>query len=140
MSQIFAAPVADATRRCTRRRVRPAMSDDRPTVRILGTHGVPANYGGFETAAENVARYLVDHGWRAIVYCQTDHEGPIYEDVWDGIERVNVSVPSLGWLGTAKFDWLSIRHAVEHRDVCLTFGYNTGVFNVLQRLHRVPNV
>jgi glycosyltransferase involved in cell wall biosynthesis len=116
------------------------MSDDRPTVRILGTHGVPANYGGFETAAENVARYLVDHGWRAIVYCQTDHEGPIYEDVWDGIERVNISVPNLGWLGTAKFDWLSIRHAVKHRDVCLTFGYNTGIFNVLQRLHRVPNV
>jgi glycosyltransferase involved in cell wall biosynthesis len=87
-----------------------------------------------------VARYLVDHGWRAIVYCQTDHEGPIYEDVWDGIERVNISVPNLGWLGTAKFDWLSIRHAVEHRDVCLTFGYNTGIFNVLQRLHRVPNV
>lgn len=118
----------------------PELPDDRPTVRILGTHGVPANYGGFETAAENVARYLADHGWRAIVYCQTDHEGPIYEDVWNGIERVNISVPNLGWLGTAKFDWLSIRHAVKHRDVCLTFGYNTGIFNVLQRLHRVPNV
>jgi glycosyltransferase involved in cell wall biosynthesis len=101
---------------------------------------VPANYGGFETAAENVARYLADHGWRAIVYCQTDHEGPIYEDVWNGIERVNISVPDLSWLGTAKFDWLSIRHAVKHRDVCLTFGYNTGIFNVLQRLYRVPNV
>lgn len=114
--------------------------DGQPTVRILGTHGVPANYGGFETAAQNVARYLVDHGWRAIVYCQTDHDGPVYEDEWNGIERVNISVPNLGWLGTAKFDWLSIVHAVRHRDVCLTFGYNTGVFNVLQRLYRVPNV
>jgi glycosyltransferase involved in cell wall biosynthesis len=113
---------------------------DRPTVRILGTHGVPANYGGFETAAENIARYLVDHGWRAIVYCQTDHEGPVYEDVWNGIDRVNISVPNLGWLGTAKFDLLSILHAVKYRDVCLTLGYNTGVFNVLQRLYRVPNV
>ncbi|GAB7066161.1 DUF1972 domain-containing protein [Mycolicibacterium hodleri] len=114
--------------------------DSQRVVRILGTHGVPANYGGFETAAENVARYLTDHGWRAIVYCQTDHEGPIYEDAWNGIERVNISVPNLGWLGTARFDWMSIRHAVRHRDVCLTFGYNTGVFNILQRLHRVPNV
>ncbi len=100
--------------------------DSQRVVRILGTHGVPANYGGFETAAENVARYLTDHGWRAIVYCQTDHEGPIYEDAWNGIERVNISVPNLGWLGTARFDWMSIRHAVRHRDVCLTFGYNTG--------------
>lgn len=118
----------------------PDLPDSRPTVRILGTHGVPANYGGFETAAENVARYLVDHGWRAIVYCQTDHEGPIYEDVWQGIDRVNISVPNLGWLGTAKFDWLSIRHAVKSRDVCLTFGYNTGIFNALQRVRGVPNV
>ena len=118
----------------------PSLPDHRPTVRILGTHGVPANYGGFETAAENVARYLVDHGWRAIVYCQTDHDGPTYEDVWNGIDRVNISVPNLGWLGTAKFDWLSILHAVRHRDVCLTFGYNTGIFNLLQRMRRVPNV
>lgn len=118
----------------------PDLPDHRPTVRILGTHGVPANYGGFETAAENVARYLVDHGWRAIVYCQTDHEGPIYEDVWNGIDRVNISVPNLGWTGTARFDWLSIRHAVKHRDICLTFGYNTGIFNILQRIYRVPNV
>ena len=115
-------------------------TDERPAVRMLGTHGVPANYGGFETAAENIALYLVEHGWRAIVYCQTNHSGPIYEDEWRGIERVNISVPDLGWRGTAKFDWLSICHAVKHRDVCLTFGYNTGIFNVLQRIFRVPNV
>ena len=118
----------------------PNLPDDRPTVRILGTHGVPANYGGFETAAENIARYLVDHGWRVIVYCQTDHKGPTYEDVWQGIDRVSISVPDVSWLGTAKFDWLSIRHAVKSRDVCLTLGYNTGFFNVVQRLYRVPNV
>ncbi|QBX55866.1 glycosyltransferase family 1 protein [Nocardioides seonyuensis] len=114
--------------------------DERPTVRILGTHGVPANYGGFETAAENVALFLVKRGWRVVVYCQTDHEGPIYEDLWRGIERVNISVPDKGWLGTARFDFLSIRHAVKHRDLCLTFGYNTAIFNVWQRLRRVPNV
>jgi hypothetical protein len=36
----------------------------RKTVQILGTHGVPANYDGFATAAENVALYLADQGWR----------------------------------------------------------------------------
>lgn len=111
-----------------------------PTVRILGTHGVPAGYGGFETAAENVARYLVDHGWRVIVYCQTAHDGPTYVDTWQGIDRVNISVPDKGWLGTSRFDWLSISHAVKHRDLCLTFGYNTAVFNVRQRMHGIPNV
>ncbi len=45
-----------------------------------------------------------------------------------------------GWLGTSTFDLISIRHATRHRDVCLTFGYNTAVFNTAQRLRRIPNV
>jgi glycosyltransferase involved in cell wall biosynthesis len=110
------------------------------TVRILGTHGVPAAYGGFETAAENVAVYLRDQGWRVVVYCQEHGSGPIREDVWNGIERVIIPVTRDGWLGTATFDFLSIRHAVRHRDICLTFGYNTAIFNVVQRLKRIPNV
>jgi len=114
--------------------------NDRATVRILGTHGVPAEYGGFETAAENVGRYLVSRGWRVIVYCQTAHQQPIYEDAWNGVERVNISVPNMGCTGTAKFDWLSIRHALKYSDVCLTFGYNTGVFNTLLRLRGIPSI
>lgn len=110
------------------------------TVRILGTHGVPAAYGGFETAAENVAIYLRDQGWRVIAYCQTTGAGPITEDVWKGIERVMIPVDRDGWLGTSTFDLISIRHAVKHRDICLTFGYNTAILNTLQRARHIPNV
>ena len=45
-----------------------------------------------------------------------------------------------GWLGTSQFDWRSIRHAVQHRDLCLTFGYNTAVFNPCSGSRRIPNV
>jgi glycosyltransferase involved in cell wall biosynthesis len=110
------------------------------TVRILGTHGVPAQYGGFETAAENVGLFLAGQGWRVIVYCQVEGSGPVTEDTWRGLERVNIPVDLPGWRGTSKFDLLSIRHAVRHRDVCLTFGYNTAVFNVLQRARHIPLV
>jgi glycosyltransferase involved in cell wall biosynthesis len=110
------------------------------TVRILGTHGVPAEYGGFETAAENVALFLASRGWRVIVYCQIDGTGPIREDTWNGLERVIIPVDIEGWRGTSKFDLLSIRHAAKSRDVCLTFGYNTAIFNVLQRIKKIPNV
>lgn len=110
------------------------------TVRILGTHGVPANYGGFETAAENVGLFLLAKGWRVIIYCQVPGIGAIYEDLWNGIERVNVPVQRDGWLGTSEFDLKSIRHASRFRDVCLTFGYNTAIFNLLQRVKRIPNV
>ena len=110
------------------------------TVRILGTHGVPAAYGGFETAAENVARFLVDRGWRVIVYCQVPGSGPVRTDVWEGIERVLVPVATDGWLGTSRFDLITVRDASRHRDLCLTFGYNTAVFNILQRVKGIPNV
>lgn len=113
------------------------------TVRILGTHGVPAAYGGFETAAEHVGRYLCGRGWRVIVYCQESGTGPTTTDTWQGMERVRIREPREGWLGTASFDWASVRHvlaAAAPGEVCLTFGYNTGVFNTLQRLVGIPNV
>ncbi|PZQ87807.1 MAG: glycosyl transferase [Leifsonia xyli] len=116
------------------------VGDARPVVRILGTHGVPAAYGGFETAAENVALHLVAHGWRVVVYCQQDGTGEITTDTWRGIERVHIPVAREGWLGTAEFDRRSIRHAVAERDLCLTFGYNTAVFNLAQRRRGIPNV
>jgi glycosyltransferase involved in cell wall biosynthesis len=110
------------------------------SVRILGTHGVPASYGGFETAAENVALFLAAQGWRVIVYCQVDGSGPIQEDTWRGLERVLIPIDIDGWLGTSKFDLFSVRHAAKSEDLCLTFGYNTAIFNVLQRVKGIPNV
>lgn len=113
------------------------------TVRILGTHGVPAAYGGFETAAENIAFSLLRQGWRVIVYCQVPGVGPVTTDEWHGLERVLIPEKRDGWLGTSAFDLKSVRHGLAHRhpdDVWLTFGYNTGLFDVWPRLRRVPNV
>jgi predicted dehydrogenase/glycosyltransferase involved in cell wall biosynthesis len=113
------------------------------TVRILGTHGVPAAYGGFETAAQNVGQYLRDHGWRVIVYCQVPGVGPIETDEWQGLHRVRIPEPRDGWLGTSSFDLKSVRHALRHRgprEAWLTFGYNTGVFDIVPRLRGIPNV
>lgn len=124
----------------------PRSHDPRPTVRLLGTHGVPAAYGGFETAAEHIGYYLRDRGWRVVVYCQQPGAGATHTDVWRGLERVHIHEEREGWLGTASFDAKSIRHVLDHtgetgpQDACITFGYNTGVFNVAQRLRRIPNV
>jgi glycosyltransferase involved in cell wall biosynthesis len=114
-----------------------------PTVRILGTHGVPAEYGGFETAAQCVGLYLREQGWRVIVYCQVAGNEARREDQWHGLERVCIPESKPGWLGTAAFDLNSVRHVLRHdsrSDVCLTFGYNTGVFNLAQKFRRIPNV
>ncbi|GAB3308229.1 DUF1972 domain-containing protein [Epidermidibacterium keratini] len=115
----------------------------KPTVRILGTHGVPASYGGFETAAEHVGRYLRDAGWRVVVYCQRDGDGPTWEDSWEGLERVNIPERRPGWRGTGTFDLKSIRHAwkaYRPGEVWLTFGYNTAMFDIAPRVRGVPMV
>lgn len=114
-----------------------------PRVHILGTHGVPAAYGGFETAAENVGLYLASKGWDVTVYCQVYGKGPVTTDRWHGLTRVLIPEHRPGGFGTASFDRKSIAWLLRvrrHVDVCLTFGYNTGSFNIAQRLVQIPNV
>lgn len=110
------------------------------TLRILGTRGVPAAHGGFETFAEHLALYLVRQGWRVVVYCQVDGFAAVYEDAWQGVERVHIPVSQTGPRGTIVFDWLATWHASKCRDLCLTLGYNTAVFGALLRLKGIPNV
>jgi glycosyltransferase involved in cell wall biosynthesis len=109
-------------------------------LRILGTRGVPAAHGGFETFAEKLALYLVNKGWRVVVYCQDDGAGPMVEDTWQGVERVRFPVAASGPKGTIVFDWRATAHAARHRDLCLTLGYNTALFCTLLRLKGVPNL
>lgn len=109
-------------------------------LRILGTRGVPAAHGGFETFAEKLALFLVAKDWRVVVYCQDDGVGKQTEDTWEGIERVRIPVASTGPKGTVVFDWLATVHAARHRDLCLTLGYNTALFCALLRLRGIPNL
>jgi hypothetical protein len=66
-----------------------------PRVLILGTRGVPAAHGGFESFAEKLALFLVERGWRVTVYCQDDVTAVTQRftvDTWRGVERVTVQV------------------------------------------------
>lgn len=116
------------------------MNSPARTLRILGTRGVPAAHGGFETFAEYLALFLVDRGWRVVVYCQEDGTGPVFEDKWRGVERVRIPVAQAGPKGTIVFDWQATAHAARFGDLCLTLGYNTAVFCSLLRLKGIPNL
>lgn len=39
-------------------------------IALLGTRGIPANYGGFETFAEELSVRLVERGHHVVVYCR----------------------------------------------------------------------
>ncbi len=110
------------------------------SISVLGTRGIPAQHGGFETFAEYLAPYLIAHGWKVTVYCQDDGEGEIYEDEWNGVRLVHIPVRQKGAKGTIIFDWKSTQHASKTNDLILTLGYNTALFCITYRLKGLKNI
>ena len=99
-------------------------------VRILGTRGVPAQHGGFETFAEHLSLYLRSRAHQVTVYCQVDDPADAGEDEWCGVERIKIHAPDTP-MGTMKFDLHSVLHARARDGVILTLGYNTAIFSLL---------
>ena len=96
------------------------MEQSAKSILILGTRGVPANHGGFETFAERYALYLVERGWSVSVYCQEDVETvtvPIRSDTWRGVTRIFIQTARKGGLGALDFDWKCVRDAARRRTV-----------------------
>src|ERR1700761_67294 len=74
---------------------RRSVTNARPEVLILGTRGIPAAHGGFETFAERLAIYLAGRGWRVGVYCQREVERVgtrVVTSDWNGIALITVEV------------------------------------------------
>ncbi len=108
---------------------------ERRHLNILGTRGIPAAHGGFETFAERLALWLVRRGVSVSVYCQSERpEDRGREDCWRGVRRVHFAPPLGGAAGTMAFDLACIRHVLNRPGVDLVLGYNTAVFSVLQKL------
>lgn len=110
-------------------------------VNIMGTRGIPAAHGGFETFAGQLAPYLRDRGWQVNVYCQIDpdadgHLPANYEDEWDGIHRVHIGTSRGGSLGSFAFDLKCARDVLHRPGVDLVLGYNTALFNLMQRARK----
>ena len=107
---------------------------------ILGTRGIPAAHGGFETFAEYLALYLRERNWHVTVYCQEDAGTETWESEWCGVRRIHMPERREGPLGTIFFDWKSTRHVLGEPGLILTLGYNTALFCALYRLRGRTNL
>ncbi|NVN91133.1 MAG: glycosyltransferase [Desulfuromonadales bacterium] len=112
----------------------------RPSLAILGTRGIPACHGGFETFAEQLSLNLVSNGWAVAVYCQNNGGEKLYESDWNGVRLVHIPVRGSDTIGSIFFDWKSTLHALSERPLILTLGYNTALFCLLYRLAGVTNL
>ena len=108
-------------------------------VMILGTRGLPASHGGFETFAQDLSLFLAARNHHVTVYCQAEPDTASAEDVWNGVHRVLVPSPDSS-VGTMLFDWAATMHSSRREGIALTLGYNTGVFNLMFKLRHIPNI
>ena len=85
---------------------------------MVGTRGVPAKYGGFETAVEEVGSRLVGLGHDVVVYCRGDDRAADHL----GMRRVRLPALRHPVMETLSHTALSVGHLLFHRtDVALVF-------------------
>jgi glycosyltransferase involved in cell wall biosynthesis len=87
-------------------------------VALLGTRGVPAQYGGFETAVEEIGARLADRGYEVTVYCR--NPGQRLQE-YRGMKLVNVPAIKHRMAETLSHTALSAAHAAirDRPDVAL---------------------
>src|SRR3954469_10467160 len=104
-------------------------------IAILGTRGIPARYGGFETFAEELSSRLAARGHQVCVYCRERPETPEYRGV------TLRYLPSIRhkYLDTLAHTFFSTLHLLANRvDVALYCNGANAVFTVLPRLFGIP--
>jgi glycosyltransferase involved in cell wall biosynthesis len=120
------------------------LSPNRPAIRarsrgvrrgvaILGTRGIPANYGGFETFAERLSEHLVAHGVPVTVYCRRHHATAGKE--WQGVRLVTLPTIKSKYLDTVVHTVLSTCHLITRtriRQVVLCNAANAPVLPLLR--------
>ena len=103
----------------------------------MGTRGVPAKYGGFETAVEEIGKRLAARGYEVTVYCRNPGQRITR---YEGMRLVNAPAIRHRMTETLSHTAISTAHAIirDHPDVVLLL--NAGNAPLLKPLKaaRIP--
>ena len=105
---------------------------------ILGTRGIPANYGGFETLAEELGTRLAARGHDVTVYGRSNNIRYPHR-TYKGV--ILTILPTIGTkhLDTLAHTFLSVLHAVPRRfDCILMCNAANAIFGGISRLTGTP--
>jgi glycosyltransferase involved in cell wall biosynthesis len=90
-------------------------------IALIGVRGIPAKYGGFETAVQEIGRRLVNKGHKVTVYCRNSY----YEAKMDTYLGMNLAyLPNVKnkALDTLSHTFFSVWHALFHKfDIYMIF-------------------
>jgi glycosyltransferase involved in cell wall biosynthesis len=104
-------------------------------IALLGTRGIPARYGGFETFAEHLAARLVQRGHQVTVYCRQPGTPPQHL----GVDLVNLPTVRHKYLDTVVHTGISTLHLLFHRyDAVLYCNAANAIFTWAPRIFGMP--
>lgn len=95
---------------------------DKKRIAIIGTVGLPAKYGGFETLAEHLVGHLTKSNYEVTVYCsKKQYTKEERLDTYKDAKLVYIPLQANG-VQSIPYDTLSIIHALRKNDVLLVLG------------------
>src|SRR5437899_12577247 len=107
-------------------------------IAILGTRGIPANYGGFETFAEHLSTRLAARGHDVTVYCRAHYTSP-RELEFQGVRLKGLPTIRHTSFDTIVHSFLSALHSVPRRyDAALICNAANAPFASILRLTGTP--
>ena len=102
---------------------------------IVGTRGIPARYGGFETFAEELSTRLVARGHQVTVYCRERNSEPSYR----GVRLQYLPTIRHKYFDTLAHTLLSTLHLLGSRyDALLFCNAANAIFTWMPRLLGMP--
>jgi len=108
-------------------------------IALVGTRGVPARYGGFETCVEEVGQRLVARGHEVVVYCRTQRFSDSADKEYLGMQLVHLPAPQKRTLETICHTGLSVGHLLGHRvDAAIVFNAANSPWLPLLRASSIP--
>jgi glycosyltransferase involved in cell wall biosynthesis len=109
-------------------------------IAILGTRGVPASYGGFETFAEHLSTRLAARGHEVTVYCRSHYVSP-RELEYHGVRLQVLPTIRHKYFDTVVHTFLSALHAAPRRfDAALICNAANAPFAPILKLTGTPVV
>jgi glycosyltransferase involved in cell wall biosynthesis len=107
-------------------------------IAILGTRGIPASYGGFETFAEHLSTRLVARGHEVTVYCRSHYVSPRQLE-YHGVRLKVLPTIKHKYFDTVIHTFLSAVHAAPGRyDAALICNCANAPFSTILRLTGTP--
>jgi glycosyltransferase involved in cell wall biosynthesis len=104
-------------------------------IALAGTRGIPANYGGFETFAEEISTRLAARGHQVTVYCRERYGQPSYR----GVRLQYLPTIRHKYFDTLAHTFVSTLHLLGHRvDVALYCNGANAIFTLAPRLLGMP--